>query len=150
MSKRMRLEPPIEMDTPMGRALAFFRTDYTATGNVVWECVIKKTGAFWNFENPLVLHAPCATFGIRVDELKAREERSEAQRLTDLVKKEPNWFSSTWTWADGLLHYGPEPPFGVTSDWEFDSAMASMRPKTGTRYHQDKSGKWWFDQVGHQ
>ena len=61
----MRLEPPIEMDTPRGRALAFFRTDPSSTQSIRWGCCIKATGEWWEYENEHVLHAPCETSGIR-------------------------------------------------------------------------------------
>lgn len=65
--KTTRLDPPIEMDTPKGRGLAYFRDDPSADADLLWTVFIKATGECWVFRNKSVLLAPCVTMGVRQD-----------------------------------------------------------------------------------
>lgn len=60
----------MEMDTPRGRALAFWMFDYAMNLNVVYGCIIKATGEIWWYENHKVRAAPCETSGIRQSEIR--------------------------------------------------------------------------------
>jgi hypothetical protein len=54
MPTMTRLEPPIELDTPRGRAEAYFVIDYSTDGALVWVCFQKDTGECWSYKNPLI------------------------------------------------------------------------------------------------
>jgi hypothetical protein len=70
MAVNARIEPPMEFDTPKGRALAFWMIDYTQTQDVIYGCIIKATGQIWWFRNKDVLHVPDLTNGIRLADLE--------------------------------------------------------------------------------
>lgn len=57
----LRLEPPIELDTPKGRADAYFVIDYSSDGNLVWVTFVRGTGECWSFKNPYVTKPGCIT-----------------------------------------------------------------------------------------
>lgn len=134
MSIFHRLNPPIEVDTPdRGRAWAFWMIDYTMHGNMVYGCVIKKTGEIWWYENPKIVHAPCETFGIRLDEIKECEAVPEMRHTDDYndpvlrgLAADDNMFNRkgngalTWSWVENGYNksfVGHHPPFGVMADW---------------------------------
>jgi hypothetical protein len=49
----LRLEPPIELDTPRGRGLAVLFRDYGHDSQDQWTVVLGD-GSFWTFPNPQV------------------------------------------------------------------------------------------------
>ena len=49
-----RLEPPIELDTPRGRADAYFLLDYGSEDSLVWITFLRGSGECWSFRNPFV------------------------------------------------------------------------------------------------
>jgi hypothetical protein len=59
----LRLEPPIELDTPRGRADAYFVIDYASDGNLVWVTFLRGSGECWSFQNPVVRKPGCETMG---------------------------------------------------------------------------------------
>ncbi len=58
----MRLEPPIQVMTPLGLGLACFLEDGPA--GVEWQVFIRRTGESWYFRNPYIRLASDATIGI--------------------------------------------------------------------------------------
>lgn len=58
-----RIEPPIELDTPRGRADAYFLLDYGSGDNLVWVCFQRETGECWSYKNPVVRKVWCETMG---------------------------------------------------------------------------------------
>ena len=67
----LRLEPPIEVDTPLGRGWAIIWRDYGYDHEDLWTCLICKTMQFWTFRNRDIRGVKNYTFGVGV---KAREE----------------------------------------------------------------------------
>ena len=65
----LRLDPPIELDVPQGRAWAHFIVDYSQDTDIVWGCVIRETGEWWWVRNKEVRSVPCRTWGVRPSEL---------------------------------------------------------------------------------
>ena len=46
-----RIEPPIPVTTPKGKAMAIAWLDYGMENDLVWMCVQDDTGEFWQYEN---------------------------------------------------------------------------------------------------
>ncbi len=61
----LQLDPPIEMDTPHGRAFAHMLIDYGMHHNLVWVCFSRETGECWCELNPDVRLARDATHRVR-------------------------------------------------------------------------------------
>lgn len=59
----LRLEPPIEMDTPKGRGLAVLFRDYGHDTDDQWTIVLNETREFWTFRNPQVRAVSNLTWG---------------------------------------------------------------------------------------
>lgn len=47
----IRLDPPIPLMTPKGRALAHFVMDYGPENDLQWVCFHDDTGECWTWEN---------------------------------------------------------------------------------------------------
>lgn len=60
----LRLEPPVELVTPRGRARAVVLLDYGADTDLVWVCFQTDTGECWSWRNRDVRCLPCETFGV--------------------------------------------------------------------------------------
>jgi hypothetical protein len=58
-----QLNPPIPLDTPKGKGLAWFLIDYGAEHNLMWVVAIDETGEIWTFENPHVRAQKNITMG---------------------------------------------------------------------------------------
>lgn len=50
----LQLNPPIELDTPKGKGLAWFVIDYGIEHNLMYTVAINNTGEIWTFSNPEV------------------------------------------------------------------------------------------------
>lgn len=50
----LQLNPPIELDTPKGKGLAWFVIDYGIEHNLMYTVAIHDTGEIWTFSNPEV------------------------------------------------------------------------------------------------
>jgi hypothetical protein len=61
----LRLDPPIPLDTPKGRALAYFVIDLGPDHDLQWVTFIRETGECWTFRNPLIRQCANLTMGIR-------------------------------------------------------------------------------------
>lgn len=59
----IRLNPPIELDTPRGKADAHILIDYGTEDNLVWVCFQRGTGECWSYKNPYVRKTWCETMG---------------------------------------------------------------------------------------
>jgi hypothetical protein len=46
-----RLEPPITLDTPKGKAEAYFILDYSYDADTFWGCFMRESREFWWFHN---------------------------------------------------------------------------------------------------
>lgn len=51
MTTVARIQPPIELETPRGRARAHFLLDYGADTSLVWVCFVRATGECWCVRN---------------------------------------------------------------------------------------------------
>jgi hypothetical protein len=60
-----RIDPPLPLDTPRGKAFAHFLLDYGTEHNLMWICFLREDGACWTFPNPEVRLAKNDTMGIR-------------------------------------------------------------------------------------
>ena len=60
----LRLNPPIEMDTPHGRGWAIFVRDYGYDHDDLWTCVIAETKEIWTFRNNQIKVVDNVTFGV--------------------------------------------------------------------------------------
>ena len=54
MTTVIQLNPTIPLDTPKGKATAFFLIDYSQEHHLSWVTFIDATGECWTFENRLV------------------------------------------------------------------------------------------------
>ena len=59
----LQLDPPIPVDTPKGKGLAWFVLDYGAEHNLMWTVAIDATGEIWTFQNPEVRAQKNITMG---------------------------------------------------------------------------------------
>lgn len=50
----VQLNPPLELDTPKGKGLAWLVIDYGIEHNLLWVVAINETGEIWTFSNPEV------------------------------------------------------------------------------------------------
>lgn len=50
----VRLEPPIGLATPRGKADAYFVIDYSSDGHLIWVCFIRETGESRSYTGPEV------------------------------------------------------------------------------------------------
>lgn len=48
----LRLEPPIQLETPKGSGGAYFLIDRGRDNHLEWVTFINETGECWTFENP--------------------------------------------------------------------------------------------------
>ena len=53
-----RLEPPIPIITPKGRAMAHFLIDYGFEHHLMWVCFQDETGECWTWDNPKIRIQP--------------------------------------------------------------------------------------------
>lgn len=53
-----RLEPPIPLITPKGRAMAHFLIDYGFEHHLMWVCFQDDTGECWTWDNPKIRLQP--------------------------------------------------------------------------------------------
>src|ERR1700722_16738228 len=60
----LRLEPPIEVDTPKGRGWAILFRDYGFDHDDLWTVLISETKEYWTFCNPEIRGVDNATFGV--------------------------------------------------------------------------------------
>jgi hypothetical protein len=64
----MQLRPPVELDTPKGRAWAWVLTNWGIDHDLEWTCFVTETGQCWTFRNPEVRMAKNVTMGMAVGE----------------------------------------------------------------------------------
>jgi hypothetical protein len=48
----LRIDPPLPLDTPKGKAMAHFLIDYGPEHHLLWVTFIDETGECWTFQNP--------------------------------------------------------------------------------------------------
>jgi hypothetical protein len=46
-----RIDPPLPLDTPKGRAWAYFILDYAIDFDLLWICFVDETRECWTFSN---------------------------------------------------------------------------------------------------
>jgi hypothetical protein len=59
----IRLEPPIPVTTPKGKAMAIAWIDYGVENDLIWMCAQDETGEFWQWENAYVRARTNITLG---------------------------------------------------------------------------------------
>lgn len=67
-----RLNPPIPLDTPKGKAQALMLIDYSTEHDLYWICAIDATGEIWTFKNPDVRMQKNITMGRLLEERNDR------------------------------------------------------------------------------
>lgn len=63
MVNMIQLNPPVPLETPKGKGLAFILTDYGVEHNLMWTVAIDATGELWSFKNPEVRAQKNITMG---------------------------------------------------------------------------------------
>lgn len=66
----VQLNPPIELDTPKGKGLAWFLIDYGVEHNLMWTVAIHETGEIWTFSNPSIKATKNITMGRLISDSK--------------------------------------------------------------------------------
>lgn len=61
----LRLDPPIPLDTPKGKGLAYFLRDYGIDHDDYWTVALDDSGEFWTFNNRDVRAQVNYTAGVR-------------------------------------------------------------------------------------
>lgn len=64
----LQLNPPLPMETPKGRGLAYFVIDYGPEADLQWVIFLDRDGACWTVPNPEVRMAFNWTMGRRKPE----------------------------------------------------------------------------------
>jgi hypothetical protein len=64
----LRLDPPIPLDTPRGKAWAHILIDRSQEHDLEWVCFINETGESWTFRSKDVRLDKNLTMGIRIHE----------------------------------------------------------------------------------
>ena len=59
----LRLDPPIPIVTPKGKALAHVLIDYGVEHHVMWLCFIDETGECWTYDNTQIRAQENVTYG---------------------------------------------------------------------------------------
>lgn len=59
----IQLNPPLELDTPKGKGLAWIVTDYSFEHDLQWTVAINDTGEIWSFRNQEVRATKNITMG---------------------------------------------------------------------------------------
>jgi hypothetical protein len=62
----LRLEPPVELETPKGRGWAIILRDYGWDHEDLWTCIIAETRELWTFKNSQVTATSNFTFDVGV------------------------------------------------------------------------------------
>lgn len=73
----LQLDPPIPLDTPKGRALAYFLIDRGVDFDLEYVCAIDATGECWTYRNPSVRFVTNITWGRRVATPKSKSSLAE-------------------------------------------------------------------------
>ena len=50
----IRIDPPLPLETPKGKAMAHFLIDYDPEHHLLWVCFQDLTGECWTWANPEV------------------------------------------------------------------------------------------------
>ena len=58
-----RIEPPIPVTTPKGKAMAIAWIEYGIDNDLVWMCIQDQTGECWQFENAKIRARTNLTWG---------------------------------------------------------------------------------------
>lgn len=77
----LQLNPPLELETPKGKGLAWFLIDYGVEHHLMWTVVIHETREIWTFPNPDVRGTENITMG--------------RKNYSDLVPPKPLIYPST-------------------------------------------------------
>ena len=73
----LRLDPPIEVETPLGRGWAVFIRDYGYDHDDLWTVLISSTMQFWTFRNKYVRGVKNYTFGVGVKNGKTDKQGAQ-------------------------------------------------------------------------
>lgn len=58
-----RIDPPLPLETPNGRAMAHFLIDYGPEFDLIWVTFNDQTGECWSYRNPEIRLQKNLTFG---------------------------------------------------------------------------------------
>ena len=58
-----RIDPPLPLDTPKGRAMAHFLIDYGFEHHLMWVCFQDETGECWTWNNTQIRLQPNISAG---------------------------------------------------------------------------------------
>lgn len=61
-----RLNPPLPLDTPRGKAFAHFLIDRSQEHHLEWVCFLNESGECWTFLNPEIRLEKNSTFDINL------------------------------------------------------------------------------------
>jgi len=59
----VRIDPPLPLTTPKGKAMAHFIIDYGPEHHLLWVCFQDDTGECWTWSNPEILIQPNTSMG---------------------------------------------------------------------------------------
>ena len=70
----IRLDPPLPLDTPKGKAMAHFLIDYGVEHHLCWVCFQNETGECWTWSNKDVRLEANPTMGRLKNNFKKDDE----------------------------------------------------------------------------
>jgi len=70
----IRIDPPLPLDTPKGKAMAHFLIDYGVEYHLCWVCFQNETGECWTWSNKDVRLEANPTMGRLENNFKKNEE----------------------------------------------------------------------------
>jgi len=69
----IRIDPPLPITTPYGKAMAHFLIDYGTEHHLLWVCFQDDSGECWTWENPKIRLQPNASMGrIKITEIRGQ------------------------------------------------------------------------------
>jgi hypothetical protein len=70
----IRIDPPLPLDTPKGKAMAHFLIDYGVEHHLCWVCFQNETGECWTWSNKDVRLEANPTMGRLKNNFKKDDE----------------------------------------------------------------------------
>lgn len=90
----VRLEPPIGLATPQGKADAYFVIDYSSDGHLIWVTFIRETGESRAYQGPEVrlLDNETCRRGITTEKMVKHVAEALLMALPSLAMMEDNYY----------------------------------------------------------
>lgn len=63
MAETTRIDPPLPLETPKGKAMAHFLIDYGFEHHLMWVCFQDETGECWTWNNTQIRLQPNISAG---------------------------------------------------------------------------------------